>query len=161
MKKAILSSLVASALSLTTMGTVAAEETNNKKLNPWADCGIGAMIFTSNGGAAAISNIIWDLGTTAVSSNISSQESCESERAKTAMFIKATKPALEQEIAIGEGEYVTAMLETRGCVVASHNDIISAIREELTEKPSQSAQDLYNTVESQVQSNFAAACASV
>ena len=37
-----------------------------KELNPWIDCGIGAMIFTETNWAAVISNVIWDLGTTAV-----------------------------------------------------------------------------------------------
>ena len=40
-------------------------------INPWKHCGIGAMIFDDNGAAAAISNIIWDLGTTALSTKIS------------------------------------------------------------------------------------------
>lgn len=161
MKKAIFASLLASTLSLTLTSAPVAAANGDKKLNPWADCGIGAMIFTSNGGAAAISNIIWDLGTTAVSSNVSSQESCESDRAKTAMFIKATKSTLDQEIAMGEGEYLTAMLNTRGCAAANHSEIIVALREELAEKPSNSAEELYNTLESEVNENFNNVCVSV
>ena len=96
MKTAIISTLMVGALTLATMNSAAAETVTTKKLNPWTDCGIGAMIFTSSGAAAAISNVIWDLGTTAVSSNVSSQNSCGSEQAKTAMFIQATLPVLEQ-----------------------------------------------------------------
>ena len=36
----------------------------------WRDWGIGGMIFSDTSWAAIISNIIWDLGTTATSSNI-------------------------------------------------------------------------------------------
>ncbi|MBI3771765.1 MAG: hypothetical protein HY272_03590 [Gammaproteobacteria bacterium] len=39
--------------------------------NPWLDCGIGAMIFTETKWAAVTSNVIWDLGTTAVTSGAS------------------------------------------------------------------------------------------
>ncbi|WP_235956226.1 hypothetical protein [Grimontia sedimenti] len=46
------------------------------------------MIFNDIPAAAGISNVIWDLGTTAVSSNISSQETCEGSRVKAAMFIQ-------------------------------------------------------------------------
>jgi len=163
MKKALLSSIIVGALSLATAGSATAAEkaANNKKLNPWSDCGIGAMIFKQNGAAAAISNIIWDLGTTAVTSNVSSQHTCESDNAKTAMFIKATLPALEQDIAVGEGEYLTAMLETRGCEASSHSAIIEAIREDLVAAPNKDAEALYNTVEAQVQANFVAACSNV
>ena len=132
-----------------------------KKLNPWQDCGIGAMVFPDNGAAAAISNIIWDLGTTAVTTQASSKDSCASSNAKTAMFIKATMPALEQDVAAGEGEYVTAMLELRGCEATSHNAIIEAIRTDVANTQVDSAEKLYNIVEQRVTSNFSAACTNV
>ncbi|MFT6789327.1 MAG: hypothetical protein ACJAVX_002700 [Pseudoalteromonas rhizosphaerae] len=127
-------------------------------LNPWQDCGIGAMVFPENGTAAAISNIIWDLGTTAVSSNISSVGSCEGAGAKTALFIQQTFPVLEQEIAEGEGEYVTAMLNVRGCDASSHGQIVNAIRSDFATKPAQNPQALYAIVESKVTTQFAATC---
>ncbi|MCC5879985.1 MAG: DUF3015 domain-containing protein, partial [Idiomarina sp.] len=37
-------------------------------INPWQHCGIGAMIFDDNTTAAAVSNVIWDSGTTAFTS---------------------------------------------------------------------------------------------
>lgn len=58
---------------------------NSQEINAWKHCGIGAMIFNDNETAAAISNVIWDLGTTALSSKISSQESCEGAAAQTAV----------------------------------------------------------------------------
>jgi len=160
MKTAVITTIMVGALTLATMNSAAANNENNKKLNPWQDCGIGAMIFTSNGAAAAISNIIWDLGTTAVSSNVSSQDSCASEQAKTAMFIQATLPVLEQELATGEGEYVTAMLALRGCAATSHTAIISAVRKDMTQKSTDNAEALYNVLEDQVVVNFSDSCAS-
>lgn len=160
MKKAVISSLMVGALALTTAST-SAVASNGKSLNPWQDCGLGAMIFPGNGVAAAISNVIWDLGTTAVSSNISSQESCASNKAKTAMFINATMPSLEQDIAVGEGEYVTAMLELRGCEATSHNEIIDAIRQDYSAKPAKNAEAFYHAFESRIDQSFVAACPNV
>jgi hypothetical protein len=130
-------------------------------INPWQQCGLGAMVFSDNGTAAAISNIIWDLGTTAVSSNISSPETCKGANVKTAQFIQQTFPVLEQEIAQGEGEYVAAMLNVRGCEATAHADIVSAIRNDFADKPAADAQALYNIVESKVTSQFAASCSAI
>lgn len=160
MKKVFLSTLLVSSLAIVSNSALA-EDTQEESLNPWMDCGIGSAIFPENGTAAAISNVIWDLGTTAVSSNASSQDSCQSSKAKTAMFIQATLPTLEQDIATGEGEYVTAMLELRGCAVESHQGIINAVRNEQQVQSSDTAEQMYNSVENVVAENFATACASV
>jgi hypothetical protein len=160
MKKLILSTLMISTLAASALMPVSAQAEGGKKLNPWQECGIGAMVFPNNGAAAAISNIIWDLGTTAVSSNVSSQENCASEKAQTAMFIKATMPTLEQEVAIGEGDYVTAMLELRGCEAVSHSEIIKAVREEFSTQENDNAETLYNVLEERINSDFSKSCAS-
>ncbi|MEI5639312.1 MULTISPECIES: DUF3015 family protein [unclassified Pseudoalteromonas] len=142
-------------------GAFLAAPAQAQNINPWQQCGIGAIIFPENGAAAAISNIIWDLGTTAVSTNISSQESCAGANVKTAMFIQQTFPVLEQEIAQGEGEYVAAMLNVRGCDATAHADIVTAIRNDYAQKPATDAQSLYNIVESKVTSQFAANCSAI
>jgi len=71
----------------------------------YTECGIGAMIAPTNKAVAAVTNVIWDLGTTAVSTNISSPESCSGAQAKTAAFIGKSYDILELEIASGEGQY--------------------------------------------------------
>ena len=139
-------------------GAFLAAPAQAQNINPWQQCGIGAMIFPDNGAAAAVSNIIWDLGTTAVSTKISSQESCAGANVKTAMFIQQTFPVLEQEIAQGEGEYVAAMLNVRGCDATAHADIVTAIRNDYAQQPATDAQSLYNIVESKVTCQFAANC---
>ncbi|MFT6992708.1 MAG: hypothetical protein ACJASL_004709, partial [Paraglaciecola sp.] len=62
MKKIITTVAAIAALSLTSTHSFAQDA--EVKLNPWQDCGLGAMVFPDNGVAAAISNVIWDLGTT-------------------------------------------------------------------------------------------------
>src|ERR1700716_1537447 len=76
-----------------------------KELNPWIDCGIGAMIFEETTWAAVSSNIIWDLGTTAVISDQSSQNNCNSKKAKTALYIGATYANLSEETVKGDGKH--------------------------------------------------------
>ena len=75
----------------------------------YKECGLGAMIFDETPVAAAISNIIWDLGTTAASTNISSPEKCAGGQGKTAAFIGKSYDDLELEIASGEGKYVDTL----------------------------------------------------
>lgn len=43
----------------------------------YTDCGLGALIAPNNGAVAAVTNVTWDSGTTAVSSDASSAESCK------------------------------------------------------------------------------------
>jgi hypothetical protein len=77
------------------------------------------------------------------------------------MFIHATLPVLEQEVATGEGEYVTAMLELRGCEANSHNAIINAVRNDVAVKSTDNAEALYNVLENQITTNFSGSCTSV
>ena len=75
----------------------------------YSECGLGSMIAPSNATVAIITNVTWDLGTTAVSTNISSPESCQGGKAKTAAFINKSYESLENEIASGEGSYVDTL----------------------------------------------------
>lgn len=99
-----------------------------KDLNPWIDCGIGAMIFDHTDWAAAISNVIWDLGTTAVTSDVSSQNTCNSKRAKMAFYIGATYANLSEETVKGDGKYLHAMLDIAGCDASTQEAVIGSLR---------------------------------
>ncbi|GKT11462.1 MAG: hypothetical protein ISEC1_P0426 [Thiomicrorhabdus sp.] len=106
-----LHTLVASTVVAASLLSTSAMAQNS--VNPWKQCGIGAMIFDDNSTAAAISNVIWDLGTTAVSSNISSQDSCEGlgNNVAAAEFIQNSHAVLEEEIVNGSGAYLSAVLK--------------------------------------------------
>ena len=43
----------------------------------YTECGLGAMIAPNNEAVAAVTNVTWDLGTTAISSDASSEENCK------------------------------------------------------------------------------------
>lgn len=113
----------------------------------YKECGIGAMIFNDTPVAAAVSNIIWDLGTTAVSSNLSSAENCEGGKAKMASFIMKSYDNLEVEIASGEGKYMdtlVAMTEKDVETLRSEFSEVVASSEYSTLNQEQKAEKLYN-----------------
>lgn len=139
-----------------------------KQLNPWIDCGIGAMLFTETTWAAVSSNIIWDLGTTAVTSDYSSQHTCNSKNAKTARFIGVTYASLEEETVKGGGKHLHAMLNLMGCDASAHANIISGVRTDLGNSMRNAtylestqeakAEAYYNIVQTRISESHAAQC---
>jgi len=110
-----------------------AQTTMRDQPNPWLDCGIGAMIFPDDNleVGAGISNVIWDLGTTAVTSASSSPDTCNGlSNVKMAVFIERTYETLESEIAKGEGENLEALAEMVGA--ADDEAFVAALREEFS-----------------------------
>lgn len=105
--------------------------------SPWKECGIGAMIFEDEGNLAAISNIIWDLGTTAVSSKVISEDTCAGSKAKTAMFIQQSYNNIIEETAKGNGEHVTAMLDLLEVNPAARQDVMNGVRADMADAVNQ------------------------
>lgn len=154
-------SLVAAAAAVVVSLAVAPAAQAQQKLNPWKQCGIGAMIFNDNGAAAAISNIIWDLGTTAVSSNISSQDSCEGAKVAAAQFINDSIVNIEEETVVGNGQHLTAMLNMMGCEATVHQAIINAVRVDLDVSAvnnNAKAEAYYLQLEDKTSGQFVAQC---
>lgn len=167
---AALSLLALSAVSMSASAADAAKA-NSKVLNPWTDCGIGAMIFVNYPVAAVISNVIWDLGTTAVTSNMSSQNTCSGMNTKVAMLIGATYANLEEETVKGDGQHLQAMLGMMNCNTAARGDIISSVRSDFNqalgnvayaEKATMvKAEEYYNLVQAKVSGEFASQCKAI
>ncbi|MDF3124246.1 DUF3015 family protein [Rheinheimera sp. 1928-s] len=158
MKLILVAATSAVLLSLVTTPSVQAQ---SGSINPWKHCGIGAMIFDDNGTAAAISNIIWDLGTTAVSSNISSDSSCKGSRVAAAQFINDTIVTIEEETVTGRGDHLTAMLNMMGCEAEAHPAIIDQVRTDLDldiEEKTAKAEAYYLQLDAKVSGEFAAQC---
>ena len=133
MKKTLISTATIIVLSLTANMSFA-EEGGTKKLNPWQDCGLGAMVFPDNGVAAAISNVIWDLGTTAVTSASASEDNCASSKATTARFVTESYMNIEEDVAKGQGQHLTAMLNLMGCESEQQAEVVSTIRSEFSDE---------------------------
>lgn len=96
--------------------------------NPYVECGIGAALFPDTGWAAVTSNATWDLGTTAMISALSSPDTCNAKKRKTAMFIIETLDGLEKDVAQGGGETTIALTETMGCASANQTAFNAELR---------------------------------
>lgn len=99
-------------------------------INPWQQCGLGAMVFPDNGTAAAISNIVWDLGTTAVSSAASSPDQCEGAGVQVAAFVQLSYDHLSVETAVGEGEFLQTLVTGMNCDPNIQADLVSDLRDD-------------------------------
>lgn len=131
--------------------------------SPYTECGIGAALFSNTAWAAATSNVIWDLGITAVISATASPETCSAKKVETARLILETLPSLEQDVALGDGEYLASLHETMGCDSEVQEDLNMQIRSSYSEIISDSAygsktriekaEDMYGSVKAAVETS--------
>ncbi len=96
--------------------------------NPYVDCGIGAALFPTVHWAAVTSNVIWDLGTTALTSATASPETCSGKRLEAALFINDTYDNLAEDIARGDGQHLATVLNILECDAARQGDAIANAR---------------------------------
>jgi len=112
--------------------------------NPFSDCGIGAALFSETKWAAVTSNVIWDVGTTAVTSATASPQTCNGKQMAAATLINDTYEKLVEETARGQGEHLTSLLNIFECGDARQGRAIDAARGamgELVAQPGYATQD--------------------
>ena len=121
----------------------------------YEDCGLGAMIAPRNPAVAAVTNVTWDCGTTAISSNSSSPDTCTGGKEKTAAFINNSFESLESDLASGSGTYLDTLTVLTGhegvkqeFIAALRNDFaqLVAARDYTNKSRFQKAEALYNLV---------------
>ena len=137
--------------------------------NPYRDCGIGAALFPDTNWAAVSSNVIWDVGTTAVTSATMSPETCSGKEVVAAEFILNTYDNLIEETAQGQGEHLTTVLNIYGCESDQQPVIINGIRTKaaagITNEAFadlsglEKASRLYENIQSTVSNEFSTHCA--
>lgn len=114
MRKILLAASLASMIALSS-GAQAEGSRNFGQI--YTECGLGALIAqgidqkSTADIVAVVTNVTWDLGTTAISSNLTSPDSCARGNAKTAAFILKSYPQLEKDLALGHGRYLDALTE--------------------------------------------------
>ncbi len=169
--KFITSALVAIALAGNAYAQVEpGKQTTDRPINPFSDCGLGAAFFPNSDQAwlAIITNITWDVGTTAVISAVSSPNTCSGGRVKTAMYITSTYASLEAETAVGEGKYLTAMADVMQCEASVRPALFTRVRAEMAGVMSaagfadqdkvKKAEAYFNVVDRVSRNEFANAC---
>lgn len=170
-KKSMAAVFASSALTFACIANTALaaeDKTPGSGPNPFSECGIGAALFPNTAWAAVTSNVIWDVGTTAVTSATASPETCSGKKLEVAKFINETYDSLVVETAVGEGEHVTAMLEIFGCTRAAQPAIVSEIRsslgqqvgspEYLTQDHIEKASSYYQALTAVIQAGHAPSC---
>ncbi len=166
--KSMLAAATASALLLTSYSQLAAAR---DFADIYTECGLGSLIAPKNGAVAAVTNVTWDLGTTAISSNISSPDSCKGGQDKKAAFLHETYPQIEKDLAQGEGKHLATLLTLSGCSPDIHRQLSTALRGDfahLVAAPGYSAQTryeqaktLFDTVNQRIARDFSHSCSSI
>lgn len=116
----------------TAAGTIALAADSSKAAgsgpSPYTDCGIGAALFPDTHWAAVTSNVIWDLGVTALTSATSSPQTCQGKKVQAAIFIGTTYEELVEETAVGHGEHLATALNLFDCKSSQHARAIGEVR---------------------------------
>ena len=156
-------------LGLFTVPNISFARGSGKTKNAWTQCGIGAAIFPNYGSLAAISNIIWDLGTTASTSSSSTPSQCAGKGASLGVLIYENYANVEEETAIGEGEHLNAMLNILGCDDSIQSALIQDVRADLLNDVKNTSymkktklektESLYNNVMDKAAKKYAKSCA--
>lgn len=117
-------------LSLTTLAflTMTSQVQAREFVDIYKECGLGAMIAPKDPLIAVFTNVTWDLGTTAISTNISSAESCKGKNAKVASFINDSYNEIEKDLASGEGKYIDTLASLSKEESQSKEDFIASVR---------------------------------
>jgi hypothetical protein len=131
----------------------------------YTECGLGAMIAPNNSAVAAVTNVTWDLGTTAISSNASSPESCQGGKGKKAAFLHDAYAQIETDLARGGGQHLSTLMTLSGCQASAQPALAVALRQDFAAARTgavqtrfQQAEALYNLLEQRVQQDFAGSC---
>jgi hypothetical protein len=102
----------------------------------YKQCGLGGIIGNAagddSGVMAIITNVTWDLGTTAVISEAT--DACSGKSGKMASMIHESYIPLEQDIAQGQGEYLDALLATAECDTSMQPAVIAHVRDDFAAK---------------------------
>jgi hypothetical protein len=123
------------ALSATfTSNLYAADKVAGSGPNPYSDCGIGAALFTENKTLAVTSNVIWDIGTTAVTSATASPETCNGKKVAVATFILESYDQLTEDTARGEGEHLTTLLQLMEVQPQQQAVVVANIRSQMAKQ---------------------------
>jgi len=99
----------------------------------YTDCGLGAMIAPNNSAVAAITNVVWDCGTTAISSNISCPDSCKGGQDRVAAFIYQSYDSIEQDLASGYGEYLDTLVDLVGYEAEQKPTFVASLRRDFAD----------------------------
>jgi len=122
----------------------------------YTECGLGAMIAPDSDAVAAVTNVIWDSGTTAILSNVSSEDTCKGGKATVAAFLNDSYDKIEKDLASGDGKYLRTLADIATPEGESKDKFIASLRVDFSKvvasndystlTPYQKAEKLYNII---------------
>lgn len=134
----------------------------------YSECGLGAMIAPKNEGVAAVTNVTWDSGTTAISSDATTPQACKGGQEKTASFIYDAYEHLERDLASGDGQYLDTLIALSGCTPESRDALGQALRIDFAQSVSalgyshqnrfEQANGLYDLLYRRINADFSDIC---
>lgn len=135
----------------------------------YVECGLGALIAPNTAWVAVVTNITWDLGTTAISSELSTPESCKGGDSQAAAFIHESYEPLAMDLAQGNGDHLAALMAIPGCDASVQPELSNAMRADFAEMVGQTnysnmnqmekSEGLYNIFQKNLNTQqFAASC---
>lgn len=134
--------LVTSLVLAATLPSVAMAAKSDKSVgagpNPFSDCGIGAALFPEHKVLAVTSNVIWDIGTTALTSATASPETCSGKKVAAAQFILESYESLAEETARGQGEHLAALMNILEVDSTQQAAVIANLRTQMADVVTQS-----------------------
>lgn len=129
-------------------GSVAqAQESTGTGPNPYRDCGIGAALFPTVHWAAVSSNVIWDIGTTALTSATASPQTCQGQYVAAAAFILETFDSLTEEAAKGSGEHIATLLNILNVNENERAAVLTSVRRDMASLVPQNSFDAMSKTE--------------
>lgn len=157
--KKVLGLLLIAGVAMVSMSTVNAAETKDIK-GIYEECGLGGLLFPSWPIGASVSNVTWDLGTTAATSGLTTPDSCKGGEAKLAAYIYESYDSIEQDLAKGDGKYLDMLAVLSEKQEAQKADFVASVRAQFLKAVEQGnystlsqvekAQMLYSIVEQSV-----------
>lgn len=165
MKQNLVYVAAVTALSLTAPNVASAQDIGAIYTN----CGLGGAIFPNGDQPVApvIVNILVS-SPTVLTQGLLLPDSCSGAGAVSARMMHAAYPQFEVDVAIGEGEYITSLMNVMGCDEAVRPALIADMRTNLNDNMSDvtyasmddadKARDMYVDMYQTVQANYAGSC---
>ncbi len=126
MRKLLAGILFAVVMALSVQNGHAAETKDVQGI--YEECGLGGLIFPRWPVGASVSNVTWDLGTTAATSGLTTPDACKGGQAKLASYIYKSYDSIEKDLAKGDGKYLDMLALLSETNVENKNAFIEDVR---------------------------------
>lgn len=135
----------------------------------YTNCGLGGAIFPNGDQdvAPVIVNILVS-SPTVLTQGLLLPDSCSGAGGVSARMMHVAYPHFEADVAVGEGEYIDALMDVMSCSPSVRADLVADMRSNLTDnmtdvtyvsmEDADKARDMYVHMHETIQANYAGQC---